>query len=281
MKKYLAYLAVIALLSCNNQQKDYASSEIATAETDTELLADTISTPKIVKTADMQFRVRDVQQTKEQVSSTIKAQGGTVAEFSINSYIQETSKVRYSIDSLKEITAYRKEGLLIAKIPSEKLDDFINSIAKIAVFVDHQSMKMDDRSIAYLANRLKAENRAEALTTINQTAKRKGNNVETSLYIKDDYIDKKIENLNIDNSVKYSNITLKFYQDNTVQTFIIANDNLADYKPSFFKRLGLNMLDGWQYFKELILAASHLWMFALCAFALYFGIKYYLSNKKV
>lgn len=281
MKKYLAYLAVVALLSCNNQQKDYASSEIAMAEADTEVVADTVSTPKIIKTADMQFRVRDVQKTKEQLSSTIKAQGGTIAEFSINSSIQESSKLRYSVDSLKEITSYRKEGLLIAKIPSEKLDDFINNIAKIAVFVDNQSMKMDDRSIAYLANRLKAENRAEALKTINQTAKRKGNNVETSLYIKDDFIDKKIENLNIDNSVKFSDITLKFYQDNTVQTFIIANDNLADYKPGFFTRLGLNMLDGWHYFKELILAASHLWMFALCAFALYLGIKYYLSNKKV
>ena len=285
MKRYLFCAAIIvAMFGCNaNKEKDYASSESSnTAESvDAAVIADSTATPKIIKTADMRFRVKDVQDTKENLSKTIKAQGGTVAEFSINSYIQESNKVRYSVDSLKEITSYRKEGMLVAKIPSEKLDDFINTIARMAVFVDNQAMKMDDQSIAYLANKLKAQNRAEALNTINQTAKRKGNNVETSLYIKDDYVDKKIDNMNIDNRVKFSTITLNFYQDNTVKTLIVGNDNLSDYKPGFFKRLGLNMLDGWKYFKELILALSHLWMFFLVGFAVFFGIRYYLRSRKV
>jgi len=285
MKRYLFCAAIIVtMFGCNaNKEKDYASSESSnTAQSvDAEVIADSIATPKIIKTADMRFRVKDVQDTKENLSKTIKAQGGTVAEFSINSYIQESNKVRYSVDSLKEITSYRKEGMLVAKIPSEKLDDFINTIARMAVFVDNQAMKMDDQSIAYLANKLKAQNRAEALNTINQTAKRKGNNVETSLYIKDDYVDKKIDNMNIDNRVKFSTITLNFYQDNTVKTLIVGNDNLSDYKPGFFKRLGLNMLDGWKYFKELILALSHLWMFIVAGFAVFFGIRYYLKSKKV
>ncbi|RZL42422.1 MAG: DUF4349 domain-containing protein [Pedobacter sp.] len=285
MKRYLFCAAIIVtMFGCNaNKEKDYASSESSnTAQSvDAEVIADSTATPKIIKTADMRFRVKDVQDTKENLSKTIKAQGGTVAEFSINSYIQESNKVRYSVDSLKEITSYRKEGMLVAKIPSEKLDDFINTIARMAVFVDNQAMKMDDQSIAYLANKLKAQNRAEALNTINQTAKRKGNNVETSLYIKDDYVDKKIDNMNIDNRVKFSTITLNFYQDNTVKTLIVGNDNLSDYKPGFFKRLGLNMLDGWKYFKELILALSHLWMFIVAGFAVFFGIRYYLKSKKV
>lgn len=285
MKRYLFCAAIIVtMFGCNSsKEKDYASSESSnTAESvDAAVIADSTATPKIIKTADMRFRVKDVQDTKEKLSSTIKAQGGTVAEFSINSYIQESNKVRYSVDSLKEITSYRKEGMLVAKIPSEKLDDFINTIARMAVFVDNQAMKMDDQSIAYLANKLKAQNRAEALNTINQTAKRKGNNVETSLYIKDDYVDKKIDNMNIDNRVKFSTITLNFYQDNTVKTLIVGNDNLSDYKPGFFKRLGLNMLDGWKYFKELILALSHLWMFFAVGFAVFFGIRYYLRSKKV
>ncbi|RZL49961.1 MAG: DUF4349 domain-containing protein [Pedobacter sp.] len=288
MKKYLVCIAAIILMfGCNsNKEKDYASSEsLNKAETteaaDAAVAADSTASPKIIKTADMRFRVKDVQDTKENLSKTIKAQGGTVAEFSINSYIQESNKVRYSVDSLKEITSYRKEGMLVAKIPSEKLDDFINTIARMAVFVDNQSMKMDDQSIAYLANKLKAQNRAEALNTINQTAKRKGNNVETSLYIKDDYVDKKIDNMNIDNRVKFSTITLNFYQDNTVKTLIVGNDNLSDYKPGFFKRLGLNMIDGWKYFKELILALSHLWMFFAVGFAIFFGIRYYMRSRKV
>lgn len=282
MKRYLFCAAIaIVMFGCNSEKKEYASSESLNKVEAIDSTSDTTATPKIIKTADMRFRVRDVQQTKEQLSATIKAQGGTVAEFAINSTIQETDKVKYTTDSLKEITSYRKEGVLVAKIPSEKLDDFTNMVAKIAVFVDNQAMKMDDQSIAYLANRLKAQNRAEALKTIDQTAKRKANNVETSLYIKDDYVDKKIENMNIDNRVKFSTITLNFYQDNTVKTLIVGNDNLYDYRPGFFQRLGLNLIDGWVYFKEFILAISHLWMLVVFGLVVFFGIRYYLRSKKV
>lgn len=283
MKKYLLSIAIITIVfGCNSGKKDYASSEnLKNIEhADVIVDSDTTAIPKIIKTADMRFRVKDVQQTKSQLSTIIKSEGGTVAEFSISSIVQQSDKVKYSIDSLKEITSYRTEGLLIAKIPSEKLDEFTNTIAKIAVFVDHQTMKMDDQSIAYLANKLKAQNRAEALNTINKTAKRKGNNVEASMYIKDDYIDKKIENMNIDNRVKFSTITLNFYQDNTIKALIIGNDNVYDYRPGFFQRLGLNIIDGWVYFKEFILAISHLWMLAVIGFTLYVGIRYYSRRKK-
>lgn len=284
MKRYLIFAVIfVVMFGCNSNKNEYASSEsLNNVETlDTVSSTDEAATPKVIKTADMQFRVKDVQQTKEQLSATIKAQGGTIAAFSINSTIQQSDKVKYSRDSLKEITSYRKEGLLIAKIPSDKLDEFTNTVAKMAIFVDNQAMRMDDQSIAYLANKLKAQNRAEALKTIDQTAKRKSNNVETSLYIKDDYVDRKIENMTIDNRVKFSTITLNFYQANTVKTLIIGNDNLYDYRPGFFQRLGLNLVDGWVYFKEFILAISHLWMLLAVGLLIFFVIRYYLRKNRL
>jgi len=283
MKKFLTCIAISAsIYGCNSDKKEYASSDYSNTESldSTVSSKDTTSTPKIIKTADMRFRVKDVQYTKEQLSLTLKAQGGTVSEFAIQSYVDESKKVKYSTDSLKEIISYRKEATLIARVPSEKLDDFINGVAKMAVFVDQQAMKMDDQRIIYLSNKLKAQNRAEALKTINQTAKRKGNNVETSLYIKDDYVDKKIENLSIDDRVKFSTITLNFYQDHTVKTYIVGNDNLNDYRPGFFQRLGLNLVDGWVIFKELILVIANLWMLVLIGLLTFFGVRYYLSKRK-
>ncbi|MES2651768.1 MAG: DUF4349 domain-containing protein [Bacteroidota bacterium] len=281
MKKYLLSIAIITIVfGCQSERKDYASSESLISNGQEEVIAANDTIPKIIKTADMRFKVKDVQQTKSYLSTIIKSEGGMIAEFSINSTIEKSDKVKYSIDSLKEITSYRKEGILIAKIPSEKLDEFTNAVAKNAVFVDHQSMKMDDQSITYLANTLKTQNRVAALNTINKTAKKQSNNVESSLYIKDDYIDKQIENININNRVKFSTITLNFYQDNTIKTLIIGNDNLYDYRPGFFQRLGLNVVDGWVYFKEFILAISHLWMLAVLGFTVYFGSRYYIRRKK-
>lgn len=234
---------------------------------------------KMTKTADMRFRVKDVQRTKAELSNTIKKQGGLVMEFSLNSSIQNTKKVKLSADSLKEITSYRKEGYLVARIPSAELDEFTDQIAGMAVFVDNQSLKMEDKSLAYLENTMKSANRQEAVEQIKKVATKKGSNVESSLYIKDDYVNKKIENLSIDKQVKFSTITLSFYQDNTVKTMTVANDNLYDYQPGFFNRLALNFVDGWMYFKEFILFLSRFWLFFAAGLVAFFVIRYYTKKQ--
>ncbi|MEE1945986.1 DUF4349 domain-containing protein [Pedobacter sp. KR3-3] len=279
MKKYLVFIAIIGLMfGCNSERKNSLSTESVATLDSAAVASDTTATAKIIKTADMRFRVKDVQQTKEQLGAAIKAEGGTIAEFSIQSQIQESDKVKYSSDSLKEITSYRKEGLLVAKVPSEKLDDFTNTVAKMAVFVDQQSMKMDDQSIAYLANRLKAQNRQKVIKQLDKS--KKSRDAETSFYISDDYIDKRIENMDIDNRVKFSTITLSFYQDNTVSTWIVGNDNLYSYRPGFFQRLGLNIADGWTFFKEFLLGLSKLWALIVFGLLIFFGIRAYLRRTK-
>lgn len=281
MKRNIIAIAIIlTFFGCQSKKEDYASTqEMKAAES---IAADTAETAeKIVKTADMRFRVKDVQKTKEQLSAAVKAEGGTVAEFSIESNIKESDKVKQSTDSLKEITSYRTDGYLVAKVPSEKLDDFTNTIAKMAVYIDHQSMKLDDQSIVYLSNKLKAQNRVDAVNKINKVATKKSANVESSLYIKDDYVDKKIDNMQIDSKVKFSTITLNFYQDNTVKTMVVANDNLYDYRPAFGTRLWLGIVNGWTIFKEIIIAISNLWMLVLVGVAAYFAIKYFVRKNKL
>jgi hypothetical protein len=279
MKKYLIYCVVaIAISACNKENKSYEATSDAVAETLE--ASDTTLTEKIIKTADMRFRVKEVQQTKEKLADLVKAEGGTLAEFSIQSNVERFEKVGYSADSLLELTSYRVEGMVVAKVPSEKLDAFTNKVAGMAVFVDHQSMKMDDQSISYLSNKLKNQNRVEAVAQLNKHANKKSNNVETALNLKDDYIDKKIENLSIDSRVKYSDITLNFYQDNTVKKLVVGNDNLADYRPGFFRRLGLNIQNGWVIFKEFVLIISNLWMLVVLVLAGYFTFRYYRKKRK-
>ena len=274
MKKYLIYCVfTMAAIGCNNANTlERASSDATEANLES---VDTVLTDKIIKTADMRFRVKNVQETKEQLSMAVKSQGGEIGEFSIQSHIQNSEKLRYSADSLLELTSYRTEGYITARVPSEKLDDFTNKIAKLAVFVDQQSLKLDDQSVVYLANQLKNQNRVEAVTQLNKHANKKSNNVETSLLLKDDYVDKKIENLMIDNKVKYSTITLNFYQDNTVKRMIVENDNLSDFRPGFFKRFWLSLQTGWMIFTEIILTLANLWVLILLAVAGYLTVRHY------
>lgn len=279
MKRHFAIVALAAIVfaGCNAEHKAESADYASTAALDT--ISNNQLVEKMTKTADMRFRVKDVQYTKAELSNTIKKQGGLVMEFSLNSSIQNTKKVKLSADSLKEITAYRKEGYLVARIPSAELDQFTDQIAGMAVFVDNQSLKMEDKSLAYLENAMKSANRQEAVEQIKKVATKKGSNVESSLYIKDDYVNKKIENLSIDKQVKFSTITLSFYQDNTVKTMTVANDNLYDYQPGFFNRLALNFVDGWMYFKEFILFLSRFWLFFAVGLGAFFVIRYYTKKQ--
>jgi len=247
---------------------------------------DTVMESKIIKTADMKFRVKDVQSTKEKLSDILKAEGGTIAEFSINSNIQQTEKVKYSTDSLMELTAYRTEGIIMAKVPSEKLDDFTNKVAKMAVFVDNQSMKFDDQSLSYLTNELKSINRAEAVAElkkekpVKKSAAVVSKNVDQKLALKDDYVDRKVRNMSIDSRVEYSDVSLSFYQDNTVKKLIVANDELSDYRPPFFQRVVLNLQNGWFIFKEFVLLVLNIWSILVLIAVGYFGYRYYRRQQK-
>ncbi|WP_233260694.1 DUF4349 domain-containing protein [Pedobacter sp. HMWF019] len=279
MKKYLFFAVIsIAIWSCNSSNKMESAD---TTEALNEGSADTVSSDKIIKTADMRFRVKDVQAVKEKLSNSIKEEGGMVVEFTVQSNIMRTEKTKYSTDSLLELTSYRKEGQVVAKVPSDKLDDFTNKVVKMAVFVDQQSLKLDDQSMNYLSNALKNRNRVEAVQQLNKHANKKSNNVETALEIKDDYVDKKIQNQTIDSHVKYSTITLNFYQDNTVQKLVVGNDDLYDYRPAFLNRFWLGIQNGWVIFKEFILILTNLWVLILLAGAGYFVFRHYRRKRKM
>jgi len=269
----------VALYGCNGEvPADYQSAK--QVENASLKAGDTATVEKIIKTAEIRFRVKDARQTKTEIGAQLKKLGGKLVESDIQSDIQQSEKVKYSTDSLLEITSYKTEGRIIAKVPSEKLDEFTDFVAGKANFVDHQSLKFDEQSISYLGNKIKAENRVEALNSLNKQVTKKSGNVETSLYIKDDYVDQKIKNLLIDEQVKFSTITLSFYQDNTISRLVVGNDNLSDYRPGFFQRAGLNFVTGWTIFKEMILIVVNLWMLILFAVLIYFSVNYYRKHRR-
>lgn len=270
----MAIAMAIALFGCNSEKK----SRMENAD----ITTDTISLPadKIIKTADIRFRVKDARKMKTEISRQIKNYGGSLVESVIESNIEQTEKIKYSTDSVLEIMSYRTEGNIIARIPSEQLDDFTDVVANQANFVNRQSLRFDDQRGSYLSTTLHAKNRAETISSIKKTDK-KISDAEKLLALKDAYTDQKTANLLIDDKVKYSTITLNFYQENTVKKLVAGNDNISDYRPGFFNRLGLNLLTGWDVCKEFILILATLWAPLLAAAAIYFVIRQYKNNRKL
>ncbi len=280
MKKYLIYcLIVVAISACNSENKSLEENSDSTSSNLSKI--DTLLSAKIVKTADMSFRVKNVQQAKQQLTMMLNNIGGSMTEFTIESKIEKFERVKQSTDSLLELTSYHTEGFMVAKVPSNKLDDFTNKTAVLAIFVDRQSLKLEDKSFVFMSNQLKNQNSVEAIAQLNKRANKRSNNVATSMLIKDDYVDKKIENLLIDDKVKYSEITLNFYQDNAVRRLTVINDNLEDYRPGFFKRSSLAISNGWKIFTELFLVVLNLWAVIVLLIVAYIGFCYFKRRRQI
>ena len=276
-RNIMAIAMVVVLFGCNSEKKDEAA-DISILKSEVNQ-ADSSSTAKIIKTADIRFRVKDAWKTKREISARIKQYGGTLVEAAVENRIQQQDKVKYSADSLSEITLYNTECRITAKIPAENLDQFTDDIVAHADFVDQQSLLFDDQSIDYLANKAKARNRSEAVTSISKNDVKEKNVISKTLDLKDAYVDKQTSNFQIDSKVKSSTVTLSFYQGNTIKKIMIANDNLGDYRPGFLKRLSLSLLNGWFILTEFLLILANIWTLIVLALVIYFGIIYYKKTR--
>ncbi|HJP62804.1 MAG TPA: hypothetical protein VJ844_05150, partial [Mucilaginibacter sp.] len=101
------------------------------------------------------------------------------------------------------------------------------------------------------------------------------------LSVKDDIVDKQISNLKTDEDATYSTITLNFYQTDTINKEVVANNDPSAYNIPVIKRLGLALANGWFVFMDLVVAMANLWMFILLGIGVWFGVIFYKKRARL
>jgi len=139
-------------------------------------------------------------------------------------------------------------------------------------------MDIEDKSLDYLAEKLKLQNRQEFIAQQKQ-GKIVIKDPNKVMNLKDDMVDQQIDNKRIDEAVKYSVVSMSFYQSNTINKEIIVNDDVTSYNPSFFSQLGVALQNGWYIFSEVIIGLVNVWAFVLCGVAVWIGIRHYNKRK--
>jgi hypothetical protein len=250
------------------------SSSADSASVDRKMLADTIAPPKLVKTADMRFKVKNVQQTAEKITALTIKNSGMVMHHQLESSLQGSRDYRITDDSVRRVSAFNTSADMTVKVPSDKLEDFMYQVVHMGLYVTHSNMDIEDKSLDFLSAKLKLNSRKE-LVDQQKKGKVTIKNPLNVLLLKDDMVDGQIDNLKIDAAVKYSVITLNFYQSNTIVNETIANDDPSAYQLPFAKRM-LNSLNyGWFMFTELVLAIANLWVFIFAGIGAWMLVRYY------
>ncbi|MFD1258740.1 DUF4349 domain-containing protein [Mucilaginibacter terrae] len=277
MSNLLVLLAALCLLGACSKGRTGSETMDKTEEVSMQS-ADSVSVNsnavKLVKTAEMQFKVKDVQKSSEAITALTRNYKGIVMHHDMKSTVVQEQSIRLSKDSLKQVSAYQTTANITVKVPPDNLDQFMNEVSHLGIHVSVRRMDIEDKTLDYLSAKLKHENRLE-IASEQKKWKPSLKEADAMLQIKDETVDQKINNSRIDEAVRYSVVDMSLYQSNSIIKEIIANDDPGVYQIPFLNRLLIAFQNGWEIFASLVIALTNLWVFILAGWGIWLLFKLY------
>jgi hypothetical protein len=255
--RYLLIPSVAALMllaACNSAESNneyVASADSTSFSEDASQL--TSGSRKITRQADIQCRVRNVQDATLALETTVTKLGGLVAQSTISNQSVQEKLLSYKPDSLRQVTSYIPVASLVLRVPQYHLDSLLHLLPQMAEFTEYRGLRQDDKTLAYLANALKNE----ALRPARQKSKIADTGINTV-----ESVDRRIENLQILDDVHYATVTIELAQPALVYTTVIVNTDYIASEP-FGTQLGDSLHTGWKFLQNLFVALVAVWPLGL------------------
>lgn len=288
----LAVIIAVVLFSCKKAEipaeetADYATA-VADSVTVSNTQEKTTETPKkvekrkLIRTADIKFKVKSVVQSTNLIENTTRKWGGLVTYSNLQSTINDQISTKVSQDSTLETTKYKVENTITLRVPQQNMDTVVKEIAKEIDYLDYRLIKADDVALRLLSNELlqkrSATNEKRIANAIDTKGKKINDiiNAETQLENKKAQSDSSaIENLSLQDQINYSTITLQLYQREVVKQELVANEKQGYY---FEPSIGIQILDalqsGWFHLLSLVVLLLKLWWLALIGLVIYWIFK--------
>jgi hypothetical protein len=265
--KLLVMLAGIAMLAaCKGKDETVADSPV-------------IDSPMLVKTADMRLKVKNVEQAAEKVSKLVAAKEGMVMHHNMKSEIVSSREIKLSDDSVRKLTVINANADMTVRIPSDFIEVFMDSVNHLSTYTDTRSMDIEDRTIDYVAEVMKTDNREKSVKLRENIKPATHEGADSILRVEDNIVDRKINNMRTEQAVNYSTVTLNLYENNIVKAEVLPNEDLSAYSLPLFKRVGLALSTGWFYFAEFVIGLLHLWPFIIAMGAGVYAILAYRKKR--
>lgn len=236
------------------------------------LSADTINglAHHFIRTADLRFKVKDVQKSSRLIENIVSTHGGYIADSELSSSQTGNTSTRANRDSVLEQTWYLTVNHIRLRIPNHQLDSALRQIENLALFTDYKRLKADDVKMKLYANQLserryqKYQNRLEQKTTVT-SGKTDQVKVEESLLNKATQADQsRLESLSLAEQVNYSTVELDVYQSVSVlKHYLPAEQTTVVWEPPFYEKAGTAFADGFHLLKLFVLFLIRIWSLIL------------------
>ena len=246
------------------------------------------TTRKMIRTANIKFKVNDVINATYKIENIIVKQNGFVEHTNLTNQINYCNEIDIKEDSTLVSTYYTIVNTLVLRVPSAKLDTTLKEIAHLVDFMDYRVIDAKDVALDLLAERLKQNRLARYDRKMKDAVDNQGRRLhdvtdaENNLLYKQEQADEsKLANLQILDKIKFSTITLSLYQNQNIRYETVAKEKkIEPYKTPFGVRLVDALKFGWFMMVEIFLFLINLWAIILIAVLFFFGVKYLRKRRK-
>ncbi|MGH8049709.1 MAG: DUF4349 domain-containing protein [Arenimonas sp.] len=236
---------------------------------------------KFVRTANANFRVKDVYQSAIAIENIVANQGGFVVANQINANVDRVN--RYSIGDAKliELAEYTVQGNLTVRVPSNKTQDFLRAMIAQVEFLDQRNFDAHDVQFELLRKQLEFLRNQEAQKQLGDLSASPGKIADKAAIISGQNNTKAVRDeavvvqKEVEDKVAFSTISLSLYQLSKIRkTELDDVDAIAkEIRPGFFKRLFSAFSTGWYGLLDIVIDLFAIWPLWLVIGLVVFAVK--------
>jgi hypothetical protein len=282
--KIVALIAASMLLLAGCQQSGVngisgePQGDYGTADT-TGVAGPASAAPKLVKRAELQFEVGDVQQGSQALGRLVRGMGGSLSYVRLDAEETASRSLPKGSDSVQLLQAVSPKAQLTVRVPAQHLEEFLYGAAQLSSFLRFSELRIDDQTLNYLESQWRSEARRKVLAAASGRSTKRIDSA--GLAITDDIIGNRLLQREIDGQVQYSTVNLALTQAPVLRRTVIVNSDLDAYALPFPERLKGALAGGWRIFENLLLAGAQAWTLLLLAIGAWFGYRKWLRRQAV
>ena len=232
---------------------------------------------RFIHTADLRFRTKDAVKSTFAIEALIARFDGYVANTQLTTQVDHRYTTPISADSLLETTKFTVTNRFTIRVPSANLDTTLKSLIGFVDFLDHRTITATDVRLMLLGNRMTLDRVAKHEKRLTDAIDEQGRKLKETVSAEERLVDRqeqaddaKLRNLELQDRIAYSTITLDVYQRQDIRREVLANEqNIDRYEPGFFEQAGEALEDGWELLVEVALFLVRSWSVLLLAAVIY------------
>jgi hypothetical protein len=236
---------------------------------------------RFIRTAQAQFRVKDVYGSALAIEDVAAQQGGFVVDNGISAQTMRVERRPAGHGKLLELAEYQVRGNLTVRVPSDRTQAFLRAIASQMEFLDQRSFQAADAQFDLLRQQLARQREEDAQRELGD-AMRGGDRLDRKADViaarsdarmqRDEAL---IQQKQYQDRVDFSTITLTLYQAPKLrQTELVDTDAVfREHAQGFFSRMGDALRTGWSGILDLVVALTAAWPLWLMIALVVYGLR--------